>query len=454
MILITNGIVITKNEKNPLIEDGAVLVRENRIEKVGSTQNLLLYCDGLKQKNPSIEIEILDAQRKLVMPGFINCHEHIYSQFARGSEIPKKAPSDFLSVLEGTWWYLDENLSLENVYFSALSAYLESIKNGVTFVNDHHASFGVVKGSLQKIAQAAKLCGVRTCLCYEISERAGKEKTQESIDENFDFCGSVNHKNPADKDAKMINGLVGIHASFTVSDETLIKIKNLNKKNYGYHVHIAEGLYDEQHCEKTYGCSIVERFERLGMLGEKTLAGHCIHISDKDMEILSRTKTIVVHNPESNMANGVGSPDILKMLDYGILTGLGTDGYTHDMTESLKVANILQKNRNLNPGRGFAEAVQLLDNNARIISRMIDDNLGKIEEGFLADLIILDYKPCTPITKENIAGHLMFGISGNMTDTTIVNGKILMKNRKILCVDENSAFESCRKSAEELWRRL
>lgn len=448
MIFIKNGLLITRNQKNPLIKNGALIIQGNKILKTGSTEKLEGELSVLQASGKVCDIQVIDADGKIIMPGFINCHEHIYSQFARGAGIPKKAPHDFLSVLEGTWWYLDKSLTLENVYYSAVSAYLESIKNGVTFVNDHHASFGAIRGSLNQIARAAELCGVRTCLCYEVSNRGGKEKCLESIEENIEFCSDLDSQN------SMLKGLVGLHASFTLDDESIKLIKDLNKGKAGYHVHIAEGLYDQQHCHETYGCSIVERFERQGLLGSKTLAGHCIHISEKDMDILKETGTRVIHNPESNMANGVGSPDVLKVLDKGILVGLGTDGYTHDMTESLKVANILQKNRNLDPSRGFAEALQLMENNAEIASELIGEKLGKLEEGYLADVIIVDYKPCTPLTEENIGGHLMFGLSGSMTDTSIVNGRILMKDRKILSCDENLLLEECRKSALELWGRL
>ena len=448
MIFIKNGLLITKKQKNTLIKNGALIIEGNKILKTGSTESLERELLLLQSAGKACDLQVIDADGKIIMPGFINCHEHIYSQFARGAGIPKKAPHDFLSVLEGTWWYLDKSLTLENVYYSAVSAYLESIKNGVTFVNDHHASFGAIKGSLNQITRAAELCGVRTCLCYEVSNRAGKEKCRESIEENIKFCSGLDSHN------SMLKGLIGLHASFTLDDETINLIKYLNKGGFGYHVHIAEGLYDQQHCQETYGCSIVERFERQGLLGSKTLAGHCIHISEKDMDILKATETRVIHNPESNMANGVGSPDILKMLDKGILVGLGTDGYTHDMTESLKVANILQKNRNLDPSRGFSEALQLVENNAEIASQLTGEKIGKLEEGYLADVIIVDYQPCTPLTEENIGGHLMFGLSGSMTDTTIVNGRILMKDRKILSCDENLLLEECRKSALELWGRL
>ncbi|MCR5763334.1 MAG: putative aminohydrolase SsnA [Treponema sp.] len=448
MIFIKHGQVITKNSHKPFIKDGALFIKENRILKIGTTSELEKDFESFCQKTRE-KIQVIDANGKLVLPGFINCHEHIYSQFARGAGIPKESPQDFLSVLEGTWWYLDKALTLENVYYSAASTYLESIRNGVTFVNDHHASFGAIRGSLNQIEKAAEFCGMRTCLCYEISNRHGKEKLKESIEENFDFCNRVNSKNNS-----MIKGLIGLHAAFTLDDETLNNVTRQNVKGIGYHVHIAEGLYDEEHCQKTYGCSVVERFEKAGLLGSKTLAGHCIHVSDSDMELLKATGTIVIHNPESNMANGVGSPDILKMLDKGILVGLGTDGYTHDITESLKFANCLQKNRNLNPSRGFQEALQLLQNNSNIASNILEDKVGILEEGYLADVIIVNYKPCTPLKNDNIAGHLMFGISGSMTDTTIVNGKILMRDRRILCCNEESVLKEARESAEHLWRTL
>lgn len=441
ILLIGNGRLITRDKDNPYIQNGAIAIEGTQIKEVGA-------YEVLKEKYK--DAEYIDADGKVIMPGFINAHHHIYSAFARGLSIPGNRPSNFLEILEGTWWRIDRNLTLQQTYYSAVATYLECIKNGVTTVVDHHASYKEIKGSLFEIAKAAKEIGVRTCLAYEISDRDGEEKMKEAVEETFDFIHLVEQT----KDT-MLKCMVGMHASFTLSEETITYCKKKNEHKAGYHIHVAEGEYDDLHCQEQYGCSVVERLNGLGLLNDKTIAGHCIHISDTDMDILKETNTTVVHNPESNMANAVGCPNVLKMLEKGILVGLGTDGYTNDMLESVKVANLLQKHNSKDPNRGFLEASQLLfGNNAKIASKLFEVSVGVLKKGAVADVIIVDYTPYTPMNEDNVDGHILFGMSGALTDTTIINGKIRMKNRKILIEKNKKMLEECEKASEELWRTL
>ncbi len=440
-ILIGNGPVITRDLEHPFFENGAVIVQGEWILEVGEYQELL---------NKYPDAEQIDANGKLIMPGYINAHHHIYSAFARGLTIHGNHPSNFLEILEGTWWNIDRHLSLEQTYYSAIATYLECIKNGVTTLVDHHASYKEIKGSLKQIARAAEELGIRTCLAYEISDRDGQDKMKEAVDETFAWIQDTMNPNNS-----MQKALVGMHASFTLSDETIAYCKEKNKQDIGYHIHVAEGEYDEIHAHEHFGCSVVERLNRLGILGEKTLAGHCIHISESDMDILKETGTTVIHNPESNMGNAVGAPDILKMMGNNILVGLGTDGYTTDMMESVKVANILQKHQSKDPDRGFGEAVTMLfQNNAEIATKLFSVPLGVLKKGAAADLIVVDYQPYTPMNQENYNGHLLFGVSGSMTDTTIINGKIRMKNREIVIENMEELYAKCKESSKELWRTL
>lgn len=441
MILVGNGRVITWNKEQPYFENGAVVIDGQTIADVGKFSEI---------KKKYKDVEFIDAEGKVIMPGFINAHNHIYSAFARGLAIPGNNPHDFLEILEGTWWKIDRNLQLQHTYYSALTTYMECIRNGVTSVVDHHASYGAIKGSLEQIAKAATKLGVRTSLCYEISDRDGHDKMKEAVEENFDFLNKI-----AESPSDMLSGLIGLHASFTLSDETLNYCRKQNKNRFGYHVHISEGIHDEIVTQRNYHMSVVERLASQGILGENTLAGHGVHISTKDMEILRQTHTTVIHNPESNMANAVGVPDILNMIDKGILVGLGTDGYTQDMLESLKVANILTKHRSMKPNMGFLQTANMcFDNNPKIASKQFGAKVGRIEKDAKADLIVIDYVPYTPMDENNLFGHVMFGISGSMTDTTIINGKIIMKDRKIISVDEEKIKKESREYASELWKTL
>lgn len=200
--------------------------------------------------------------------------------------------------------------------------------------------------------------------------------------------------------------------------------------------------------------SVVERLYKNDILRPNSVAGHCIHISSRDMDILAESGTTVVHNPESNMGNAVGAPDVISLLDKGVRVGLGTDGYTHDILESLKVANILQKHSRGLPDRGFVEALACFENNAAIASDIVGEEVGVLKENALADIILMDYKPNTPVTADNFGGHMMFGMNGAMVNTTIINGRLVMKNRVLIDVDEDALLNECIKSAQSLWNSL
>lgn len=441
MIIIGNGPVITRDEIKPYYTNGAVVIEGTEITEVGPFEKV-------RSKYP--ESDIIDAKGKVIMPGFINGHTHIYSAFARGLHLKGPVPQNFIETLKSLWWKIDHHLSLEEVYYSALVTYIECIKNGVTTVINHHASYGSVVGSLFEIEKAAQKLHVRTCLAYEISDREGSEKTREAIEENIAFIAYA--KAMA---SDMVKGLIGLHASFTLSDETLAQVRKENVFGAGYHIHIAEGRYDAGFSKERYGKSVVRRLFDEEILGKDTLAGHCIHIDKEDRKLLKETKTTVIHNPESNMNNAVGAPDIIGMLDEGLRVGLGTDGYTNDMLESLKVANILQKHQRGLPNRGFDEACRcLFQHNSEMASKVFECPIGILKQGAKADLIMMDYTPYTPMTAENINGHLMFGMQGAMTDTTIINGQIVMLHRQIMGIDEKELLAACRQQVAAFWKRL
>lgn len=441
MLLIGNGTIVTRDKDNTFIEDGAVCIKDQYIYEVGSFREL---------REKYQEAEFIDAKGGLIMPGYINTHNHIYSAFARGLDIPGNNPSNFLEILEGTWWKLDRRLSLKQVEMSARATYLDCIKNGVTTVFDHHASFGNIDESLFTIAEVAREMGVRTCLSYEISDREGRDKMEQSVKENIDFLEFCK-KDKSD----MLQGMIGMHASFTLSDKTLEYCVDQNQGRGGFHIHVAEGSSDAIHCKEHYHSSIVERLKRMEILGNKTIAAHCIYIEQTDMDLLQETGTIVVHNPESNMGNAVGCAEILTLLKKGILVGLGTDGYTNDMLESMKVANLLQKHNKKNPSVAWSEIPTMLFTNNRIIAeRVFSGKLGRIEKDAYADVIITDYQPMTPMHQLNCNSHILFGMNGKNTVTTIINGKVRMKDRNFVAIDEMELMHHCTKEAELLWKDI
>jgi len=442
MLLIANGTVLTLSKSNNVIPNGGVLIKDSKIAEIGSTKDL-------QSRYP--DTEYIDAHGKIIMPGMINTHMHLYSTFARGMDAKSRPPQNFGDILEGLWWKLDKLLTLEDVYYSGLMPLIECIKTGTTTIIDHHASPMAISGSLSTLAKAAKETGVRAAFCYEVSDRDGNEIAEEGIKENINFIASC-QANPD----PMVAGMFGLHASFTVSDQTLNKCSEEAKRlGAGFHLHVAEGKEDLEDSLTKYGVRVVERLEKFGVLGPKTIAVHCVHIDDNEIELLKTSQTQVVHNPESNMGNAVGVTPVLKMLSHGVKVGLGTDGYTCDMFESGKVANVLHKHAAADPSVAWGEVPQMLyGNNPEIASDLFSGKFGELTEGAWADVIVVDYVPPTPINPNNWSGHLLFGVSGRSVETTVINGRVCMLDRKLIDIDEEAIGARSRELAQALWDRI
>ena len=441
MLLIGNGRLVTRGENNRLIENGCVAIEGNLIKEVGDTGALRAkYADA----------QWIDAHGGVIMPGLINAHNHIYSAFARGLSIKGYNPQNFLDILDGQWWTIDRHLTLPDTKMSAMATYLDCIRCGVTTVFDHHASYGGIEGSLFTIAEAAKELGVRTCLCYEVSDRDGEEKMRAAVKENADFIQYCQKD-----DTDMVKGMMGLHASFTLSDATLALCRENTPSGVGFHVHVAEGMADVYDSLKKYGKRVINRLYDNDILGEKTITGHCIHINGIEMDIIKETNTMVVHNPESNMGNAVGCPPTLEMIHRGILCGLGTDGYTNDMFESMKVANILHKHNLCDPTVAWGEVPQMqYYGNPQIGARYFSHKLGVLEAGAAADVIVVDYDPLTPMHADNCNGHMLFGMMGHDVATTVIDGKVKMQDKQLVGIDGAKIMADCRAQSQDLWNRI
>jgi putative selenium metabolism protein SsnA len=441
-ILIINGKIVTRDSEAPFLDGGAVAIDGNRIAEVGDTQEL-----KAKYKNA----EVIDARGRLVMPGFINAHMHYYSTFARGINLGGRPAGTFGEVLRGLWWKLDKMLTLDDVYYSAVGPMIDAVRMGVTSIVDHHASPCAVRGSLFRIAEAAEKIGLRSNLCYEISDRDGEKTAMEGIAENIEF---IKHCNAKQDD--MLKGLVGMHAQMTISQKTLDRIvAEAEAVGAGYHVHAAEGIEDVVDALEKYDTRVIERLYENRVLNNKSIAVHCVHVTDKEIEMLAESGVAVVHNPESNMTNAVGVSPVIKMLQSGVLVGMGTDGYCVDMTQSLKATHALHKHAAGIPSVGWSEPPQMLfENNRTIMNRFIDGNVGALKKDWYADIIIASYEAPTPVNADTIYSHILFGLSGRSVDTTIINGKLVMNERQLVNIDEEQLMSESRRLAEALWKRI
>jgi putative selenium metabolism protein SsnA len=433
-----NGIVVTLGANNQVIWNGSVVIEGENIVGVGSASDL-------QKQFPNAEA--VDCSGKVVLPGFICAHHHFYSTMARGMAIPGEPASNFVEILERLWWKVDRALLEEDITLSAQIPLIECIRNGTTTVIDHHASPGMPDGSLDRIEGAVRQAGLRGSLCYEVSDR---NVSGDGIRENERFIRKVG------KGDGQIAAMMGLHASFTLSDATLEKCVGIAQDaGVGCHVHVAEDLADEEDSRNRYGMPVVHRLHQLGMTGPKSLFIHCIHINDEEMELIAATETGVVHNPESNMNNAVGVTRLFDLLKRNILVGLGSDGMSSDMLSQMRCGYLLHRLANSDPRVAFLEAPKLLlENNANIAERQFGVRLGEIAEGHPADFAILDYQPPTVLNETNFLGHLIFGLVDATVDTTVCRGRVLMQGKKILSMDEERIAARSRELAPQMWKRL
>ncbi|MGQ9832531.1 MAG: putative aminohydrolase SsnA [Candidatus Villigracilaceae bacterium] len=433
-----NGIVVTLGENNRVLWNAAVVTEGELVTAVG---------DAAEMKRLYPDAEAVDCSGKIILPGFICAHHHFYSTMARGMSIPGEPAENFVQILERLWWKVDRAILDEDILLSAQLPLIDCIRNGTTTIIDHHASPSARDGSLDIIEAAVRQAGLRASLCYEVSDRNVKGG---GIAENERFIKKIGQGDG------QIAAMMGLHASFTVSDETVETCVGIAKEHgVGCHIHVAEDAADRQDSLSRYGVATVNRLHRLGVTGEKSIFVHCVHVDEAEMDILAETGTIVVHNPESNMNNAVGVMPLLTMLKKGVLVGLGTDGMNSDMLAQMRAAYLLHRLANRDPRVAFMEApMLLLQNNRQIAHRQFGLKLGEIAEGRPADLAILDYHPPTPLSEANFFGHLIFGLVDATVDTTVCRGQILMRDKKILTMDEERIAARSRQLAPQMWKRL
>ena len=439
-MLITNATVVTWENPNSILHDYAIHISEGKISDIGPAQ-------ALKLKYPVDKI--LDANGKMVFPGNICAHTHFYGTFSRGMAIPGSAPSNFAQILEKLWWPLDKSLTCDDIKYSALICEIDAIKHGTTTLIDHHASPNLIEGSLDIIADTIEQSGLRAGLCYEVTDRDGDEKTIQGIQENVRFIRDVK-KRPA-----TLSAMFGLHAPLTLSNQTLDTCRNAAPDETGFNIHVSESNDDNNIIRSSQNLKPIEWLNKHGILGRNTMAAHCVHIDESEMETLSSSQTWVSHQPRSNMNNAVGVAPVEKMISKGIKVCLGNDGFSNSMWDEWKSAYFLHKLNTHDPRsmNGYTVIEMGVQNNSRFASSLFNTEIGVIKIGAAADLIIVDYSPPTPMTAGNLPWHILFGFRESMVLSTIVNGQILMQDRVLLTLDEIEISARACELSQTVWDR-
>jgi putative selenium metabolism protein SsnA len=443
-MLITNTKLITFEVENQILAGQALYIRDGLIQEIGPESEL---ADRFPNE------ETLDAHSQYVMPGNICAHTHFYSAYARGLAIPGPAPKDFPEILQKLWWPLDLALDPESVKYSALVSLIDAVKHGTTTLIDHHASPNAIDGSLDMISQAVEQSGLRAVLCYEVTDRNGMDGAQAGIRENVRFIERAQQGRVAEG---RVAATFGLHASLTLSDETLDACRSAVPDGTGFHIHVAEHEADEYDSLAKSGTRVIDRLHRAGILGENTIVAHAIHVDAREVELLHESGTWVTHQPRSNMNNGVGVANVESMMRAGIPVCLGNDGFSNTMWVEWKEAYLLHKVWHRDPRRmnGMDVVQMAVYNNAALAGRFFQEApLGALQPGAAADLIFVDYHPFTPLSAGNLPWHILFGFHESMVTTTIVAGQVLMRDRQLQTLDEEAVMARALELAPGVWER-
>ncbi len=432
--LLTNARIIDPFGETEYIENGYILIEDEIIVKVGAGSALNISAD-----------ETIDLNGKTVLPGMINAHTHLYSELAMGIPPPKNNPTNFVEILKEVWWKLDLALDKDSTKASFEAGLLDCLRSGVTTVFDHHSSPSFSKGSLGLLSNVAEIFGQNISVAFETTDRNGKEFFKSGLIENIESFEKF-HNN------KYVHPLIGLHASFTLSDESLKSIYNELKGlgNWGIHIHVAEDKADEIDAKSKGYKSVIDRLNKFKLINEHSFIIHGIHSSDKDMKLLKNAGATLVHNPTSNANNRVGMLPNTHISSMN--AGLGTDGMRANMLEEAQQGTLIRSSHLQSRESSINYLELLFKNNPIIVSRAFRQKIGHLSSGNQADLAIYDYQPRTAITEDNFIGHILFGF-GQPTDV-ITRGEYRVKNRKLINVSEQNIKANAQKQSLRLWNKM
>jgi putative selenium metabolism protein SsnA len=385
--------------------------------------------------------DAIDLAGCLVLPGLVNAHTHLYSALARGMPWPSPAPRNFIEILEKVWWRLDRALDEDAVYHSAIVGAVDAALSGTTLLIDHHSSPSFIAGSLDTIRRAVEAVGLRSVLCYEVTDRNGTGGRDAGLAENHRFLSA--------SPTPLTRGMVGAHASFTLSDEAMAGLGAIAAETgASLHVHVAEDRADVEDCRARYGVSLLERYDRHRLLIARTLFAHCVHLSAEEVHAAHGRGAWIAHNPRSNMNNAVG------YAPTGALrrAALGTDGIDGDMLAEARAAYL--KMRESGRADAMDATLELMAGGHRLGAALFGLPFGKLDGGAPADLVVLDYRPPTPLTTANLGGHLLFGIDRSHVRSVMVAGRWVVRDRELAQVDGRAVAAQARTAAAALWARM
>lgn len=413
-----------------LVGQGDIRIRDGVIVEIG---------EGLEAA-PDETLE--DLRGHWVMPGLVCGHTHLYSALSCGMPMPAEAPISFGDMLDKVWWRLDRALDREAVQISASVGAVAALRVGVTTLIDHHASPNAIDESLLVIDDSLEQVGLRRVLCYEVTDRGGVDRMEAGLKAHEQLLSRPIGKNSDGKRAV----LIGAHANFTCSDETLRRCASMAKDaGVGLHIHVAEAMDDAILINE----NPVLRLERLGALREGSILAHCVHSSPDDLKRIAGAGAWIAHQPRSNMNNSVGYAPVGSFPENTIL---GTDGIGADMLTEVQTAWYQGQEGKI--GWGPQRWLQMMQQGTRFAGQQLGASLGQMAVGAAADLVVLNPPPGPPLTANNLAAAVIFRMSPHQIRHVMIHGTWRLRDQNVTSLSTQSLNEHSQEVAQAIWTRM
>ncbi|MGE5474846.1 MAG: amidohydrolase family protein [Ignavibacteriales bacterium] len=435
-LLIKNAKILTMNSNMDVIEKGNIAIRDDKIYYV--SDNNVIPPDFSTSN-------VIDAKGMLVMPGLVNAHTHIAMTLLRNyaDDLPLE------QWLFNKIFPVEDKMIPEDIYWGSMLGIVEMIKSGTTCFADMYSS-------MEEVARAVAETGIRANLSRGLI----------CPDNDFTIENDIRIKETRElfnnwhgKENGRIKVYVAPHSVYTCCPSYLQETVNLAKElNTGIHIHLLETKVEERDSIKNFGCTSIEHCDKMGMFDVPTIAAHCVHLSDQDLNVIAKRKVNIAHNPGSNLKLASGIARLPEMLHKGINVALGTDGTASnnnlDMFEEIRLAALISKGFHMNAVLiTAAESLRMAVNNgAKALG--FGDEVGEIKAGMKADLLIIDTDRANYIPANNMISALAYSSNSQDVDTVIVDGKILMKHRELKTIDEEKVKHMVRKKANDLFSRV
>lgn len=420
-ILIKNAFVLDMLSDKPNIQKKDLFIKDSIIENISDEIN----CSA---------DEVIEATGMVLMPGFVNTHTHLPMSIFKGY----KDDRTLMDWLQNAIFPVEDNLQEDDFYWNSCLSCIEMIKSGTTTCNDMY--FGT-----EKIIEAIEKIGLRAIVSWCVTDNSIRDK----FDKTREYAEKYNNDN------SNINVWVSPHAPYTCKPETIEKCVNLAKElNTGIHVHLAETQDEINIIKEKYKKTPTEYLNDLNVFDVPTILAHGVYLTDSDIELIKNKKTGIAHNPISNCKLSSGICNVTKLHKNGIKIGIGTDGSgsttTLDMFEEMKLTAYLQKVNTLNPIaiKAYDILKMATIEGAKILG--LDKKIGTIECNKKADIILIDINKPHLYPRNDIVTNLVYSANGADVDTVIIDGKIKMKNRKLIDIDEEEIFSKIEKITERL----